>query len=177
MDARQRREPIVVTLHGKPYALIQPISERDLDMLDWKRLAEKRLRDAWAGEDDALYDEVPFSDLSGTKRRPALVVSAGKFHRTLPDLIVCPISSQARFFRTPGPGDRPLGDWRTPGLLRPSTARISKLLAVDKQIVAKALGVLSARDLVAVQAGIREAFGFRETAPAPARRQRPGRTV
>ena len=53
---RQRREPIIVTHHGKPYALIQPISERDLESLDWKRLADTRLREAWAGEDDALYD-------------------------------------------------------------------------------------------------------------------------
>ena len=54
--AKRRREPIIVTLHGKPYALIQPLSERDLESLDWKRLAETRLREAWAGEDDALYD-------------------------------------------------------------------------------------------------------------------------
>ena len=54
--ARQTREPIIVTHHGKPYALIQPISERDLETLDWKRLAAERLRAAWEGEDDALYD-------------------------------------------------------------------------------------------------------------------------
>ncbi len=54
--ARQTREPIIVTHHGKPYALIQPISERDLETLDWKRLAADRLRAAWEGEDDELYD-------------------------------------------------------------------------------------------------------------------------
>ena len=54
--AKRTREPIVVTYHGKPYALIQPISERDLETLDWKGLADTRLRQAWEGEDDALYD-------------------------------------------------------------------------------------------------------------------------
>ncbi len=54
--ARKRGEPIVVTRHGKPYALIQPLEEEDLEELDWKKLAEKRLRDAWKGEDDGLYD-------------------------------------------------------------------------------------------------------------------------
>ncbi len=54
--ARKKREPIIVTRHGKPYALIQPLDEEDLDALDWKSLAENRLRDAWKGEDDALYD-------------------------------------------------------------------------------------------------------------------------
>src|SRR5437899_5610219 len=54
--ARSRNEPIVVTHHGKPYALIQPLSEKDLEALSWGRLAEQRLREAWDGEDDALYD-------------------------------------------------------------------------------------------------------------------------
>ena len=45
-----------MTHHGKPYALIQPISERDLEGLGWERLASDRLRQAWEGEDDALYD-------------------------------------------------------------------------------------------------------------------------
>ena len=54
--ASKRKEPILVTHHGKPYALIQPVSERDLETLEWNRLAEGRLREAWQGEDDALYD-------------------------------------------------------------------------------------------------------------------------
>jgi prevent-host-death family protein len=55
-QARRTRQPIVVTHHGKPYALIQPISEQDLDALAWDRLAGERLRQAWEHEDDALYD-------------------------------------------------------------------------------------------------------------------------
>ena len=54
--ARSRNEPIIVTHHGKPYALIQPLSEKDLESLSWGRLAERRLREAWEGEADALYD-------------------------------------------------------------------------------------------------------------------------
>lgn len=54
--ARSRNEPIIVTHHGKPYALIQPLSEKDLEALSWGRLAERRLREAWEGEDDALYN-------------------------------------------------------------------------------------------------------------------------
>ena len=106
--------------------------------------------------------EVPYSDLSGTKRRPALVISAEKFHRALPDLIVCPISSQGRWHRRPGPGDCPLADWRRVGLHHPSTIRISKLLAVDKQIITNVLGVLAPDDLARVTGGIRHAFGLRE---------------
>jgi mRNA-degrading endonuclease toxin of MazEF toxin-antitoxin module len=103
---------------------------------------------------------VPFSDRSGVKPRPALVISAEGFHRDLPDLIVCPISSQPRFHRRPGPGDCPLREWRSIGLRHPSTVRISKILAVDKQIVKKPLGLLSAQDLARVETGLRQALGL-----------------
>lgn len=54
--ARKKNEPIVVTHHGKPYALIQPLAEEDLEELEWRQLARKRLARAWEGEEDALYD-------------------------------------------------------------------------------------------------------------------------
>jgi prevent-host-death family protein len=54
--ARKKKEPIVVTHHGKPYALIQPLTERDVEELAWKQLATRRLQKAWEGESDALYD-------------------------------------------------------------------------------------------------------------------------
>ena len=103
---------------------------------------------------------VPFSDRSGVKPRPALVMSPEPFHHALPDVIVCPISSQPRFYRRPGPGDCPLRDWQSIGLRHPSTVRISKILAVDKQIVRRALGSLSAGDLARVETGVRQALGL-----------------
>jgi prevent-host-death family protein len=54
--ARKKDEPIVVTHHGKPYALIQPLGEGDLEELEWKRLATRKLARAWQGEEDSLYD-------------------------------------------------------------------------------------------------------------------------
>jgi len=54
--ARKEREPIVVTLHGKPYALIQALEEEDFEELSWRQLARQRLAQAWAGEDDSLYE-------------------------------------------------------------------------------------------------------------------------
>jgi len=55
-QAKKTGKPIIVTHHGKPYALIQTITEKDLEELGWKHLAEMRLEEAWVGEDDALYD-------------------------------------------------------------------------------------------------------------------------
>ena len=55
-QARRDLRPIVVTHHGKPYALIQPITEGDLEALGWGELAKRRLEEAWEGEDHGLYD-------------------------------------------------------------------------------------------------------------------------
>jgi prevent-host-death family protein len=55
-QARRTKEPVIVTHYGKPYALIQPVSERGLEDLGWKQLSEARLREVWEGEDDGLYD-------------------------------------------------------------------------------------------------------------------------
>jgi mRNA interferase MazF len=104
--------------------------------------------------------DVPFSDGSGTKPRPALIVSANAFHRDLPDLIVCPISSQPRYFTHPGAGDCPIKAWRDIGLRHPSTLRVSKLLAIDKRIVRRALGTASSEDLVRIDETLRQALAL-----------------
>lgn len=103
---------------------------------------------------------IAFTGQAGSKRRPALVVSTEPFHRRLPDLIVCPISSQPRYHRRPGPGDHPLRDWKKVGLRHPSTARISNLTAVEKKIIKRVLGTLSSWDLEAVQRGLRLPLGL-----------------
>jgi len=103
---------------------------------------------------------VPFTDGSGSKNRPALVVSAQSFHRGLPDLIVCPISSQARYFEKPRPGDWPLARWRTAGLKYPSTARVSNIVAVDKALVGRIVGRIAREDLEGVDQALRDALGL-----------------
>ncbi|HEV2689728.1 MAG TPA: type II toxin-antitoxin system PemK/MazF family toxin [Bryobacteraceae bacterium] len=101
---------------------------------------------------------IPFTGQGGVKSRPALVLSATTFHRGLPDLIVCPISSQPRFFSNPGTGDHPLQYWKSIGLLYPSTARLSNLMAVEKRIVKRVLGMARAADLAQIERGLREVF-------------------
>jgi mRNA interferase MazF len=103
---------------------------------------------------------VPFSTQEGAKPRPALIVSVDAFHRETPDVIVCPISSQPRFYRRPGPGDHPLRHWRAVGLRYPSTVRISNILAVDKQIIKATLGLLAQDDLQRVDHHLRQALGL-----------------
>jgi mRNA-degrading endonuclease toxin of MazEF toxin-antitoxin module len=103
---------------------------------------------------------VPFTGQTGSKPRPALVVSVEAFHAKLPDVIVCPISSQPRYFQKPGPGDRPLKHWKAVGLRYASTTRTSNILAVEKKLIKRVLGTLHREDLVRVEHALREAFGL-----------------
>lgn len=103
---------------------------------------------------------VPFTAQTGSKPRPALVVSVEPFHQKLLDVIVCPISSQPRHYRRPGPGDHPLKQWKAVGLRHPSTARVSNILAVEKKLIKRVLGMLHEEDLARVAQGLREAFGL-----------------
>lgn len=107
---------------------------------------------------DVVVVNVVFTGQAGSKPRPALVVSADSFHKKIADVVVCPISSQPRFFTRPGTGDRPLKHWKVAGLHHPSTVRISNIVAVEKKIIKRVLGAVHADDLVAVEQGLRAAF-------------------
>ena len=103
---------------------------------------------------------VPFTGHFGAKPRPALVLSADAFHGGLPDVIVCPISSQPRFYKRPGGGDHPLEHWESLGLRHPSTARLSNLMAVEKRLIKRALAPLHADDLARIELGLHDVFGL-----------------
>jgi mRNA interferase MazF len=109
---------------------------------------------------EVVVVRVPFTGGAGAKRRPALVISVAPFHRRLPDLIVCPISSQPRFYQRPGAGDCPLRSWKAAGLRHPSTARVSNIVAVEKKLIARTPGVLPRDDVSAVLNELRKACGL-----------------
>jgi mRNA-degrading endonuclease toxin of MazEF toxin-antitoxin module len=103
---------------------------------------------------------VPFTGQGGAKPRPALVVSVDAIHDKIADVIVVPISSQPRYYRSPGAGDYPLKHWQAVGLQHPSTARISNILAVEKALIKRVLGTLHPEDLARVKLVLREVFGL-----------------
>ena len=102
--------------------------------------------------------DVPFSDGTGAKPRPALIISDHSFHSALPDVIVCPISSQPRWYTKPGLGDCAIRTWQALNLRYPSTVRVSKILSVDKKIIRKKLGILAQPDMADVESALRTAL-------------------
>jgi mRNA-degrading endonuclease toxin of MazEF toxin-antitoxin module len=103
---------------------------------------------------------VPFTGHVRSKPRPALVFSADGVPPGPPDPIVCPISSQPRFYNQPGGGDHPLKHWKSLGLRYPSTACLSNLMAVEKRLIKRTLSPLHEDDLARIEHGLREVFSL-----------------
>lgn len=97
-----------------------------------------------------------FSDESGRKVRPALVISTPAYQRARGEIIVAAITSNVRrrLF-----ADHPLADWKAAGLLFPSVAT-AIIRTVKRSMIDRKLGRLSVADLQAVEQQLRNAFGL-----------------
>jgi len=97
----------------------------------------------------------PFTDLTGDKRRPALVVSTQNDRRS--DLVVCFITSIPRS----GPDMAPIDPGDGTGLKVPSIVRFDELATLDRSVIAGRLGTAAPEWLDAHRAGFFGVFGFR----------------
>lgn len=96
----------------------------------------------------------PFTDLSGDKRRPALVVSRDDHRRA--DLVVCFITSVPRT----GPDVAAVASSPGTGLKVPSVVRFDKLATLDPAVIAGKLGAAPAAWLASPRATFFKVFGF-----------------
>ena len=87
-----------------------------------------------------------FSDESGRKLRPALVLSSPAYHRGRREVIVAAITSNVRrrLF-----GDHLISDWKGAGLLFPSVAT-GILRTITGAMIERRLGTMVPSDLDAV---------------------------
>ena len=91
---------------------------------------------------DIFICQFPFTSGTGSKIRPALVLFDLE-----QDAVICRATSVARS----GHLDVTFNDWQTAGLLKPSIARLDRLVTAEKTIFLRRLGVLSESDLAAVR--------------------------
>jgi mRNA interferase MazF len=95
---------------------------------------------------DVLLVPYPFTDQSGSKQRPAVVISSLNYNQTHPDIILAPITSQI----TALPDQVTLTEWRAAGLVKPSVVK-PLLSSFDARLIRRKLGELSASDCAQVR--------------------------
>jgi mRNA interferase MazF len=106
---------------------------------------------------DIVLVPFDFTDRSGTKLRPAVIVSSDRYNRDTPDVLIASITGNLRAIRHPG--DIPITEWQAAGLLRPSLAQ-TKLATIENSMLGRSLGALASADLAAFDLGLREALGL-----------------
>lgn len=104
---------------------------------------------------DVVLVPFPFSDLSATKVRPAVVVSSPLYHATEPDLILAALTSKT--VAATGPLDYVLRDWQAAGLRYPSALK-PVLFTLDPTRVLYRVGALTQADLAEVDQRLRRAL-------------------
>jgi mRNA interferase MazF len=105
---------------------------------------------------DVVLVDFVFTDETGVKRRPALVVSADEYHRGRREVIVAAITSNVRRLLV---ADTRLRRWREARLLYPSVAT-GILRTVRQSMISRRLGSLVPADLAAVERNLRGALAL-----------------
>jgi mRNA-degrading endonuclease toxin of MazEF toxin-antitoxin module len=104
---------------------------------------------------EVVYIEYPFSDYSGSKDRPTVVISCPKFHREKLEIVVLPVTSQLRHADTYG--TITIVDWKAAGLSVPSVIKPLPHTGIQTAIRRK-VGELSKADKDRVREMLSEIF-------------------
>lgn len=106
---------------------------------------------------DVILVPFPFSNLTATKVRPAIVVSSRLYHATEPDLIIAAVTSQLR--AATSQLDYVLRDWQQAGLQRPSAFK-PVVATLEPTHVIHHVGTLTAHDQHQIRQCLRLAFSL-----------------
>ncbi len=105
---------------------------------------------------DVVLVPFPFTDQSGTKKRPAVVLSSAGYNTQRRDIVIMAITSQVR---TPlGFGEAMVVDWRGAGLLKDSMLK-PVLTTIEQSLVLRVMGRLSAADIKTLREILRSVMG------------------
>jgi mRNA interferase MazF len=107
---------------------------------------------------DIVLIHFPFTDLSSTKQRPALVVSSNTLNASSDDVLVVAITSQIPAKLAPEEYLISSGDLVSCGLPKPSIIRLPKLAALHRRLVIKRIGTMPESSLIKILAQIRQLF-------------------
>lgn len=102
---------------------------------------------------EVILVRYPFSNLSGSKVRPAIVVNASHISQ---DIIIVPLTSKVSSLLT---GEFVLADWKLAGLNVPSAAKRG-IYTVHQSLVMKSIGKLSDADASSLQTSLRDWLGL-----------------
>ena len=105
---------------------------------------------------DIVLVPFPFTDQTGTKKRPAVVISSAAYNRGRRDVVIMAITSQAK--PSNAFGDVIVSGWQAAGLLKPSAIK-PVIATVEQSLVIRGLGQLNSNDQAALRKAIAQMVG------------------
>jgi mRNA interferase MazF len=107
---------------------------------------------------DIVLINFGFSDGTGFKKRPALIISSDSYHSSRREIIVAAITSNIKIARF---ADTKIEQWKEAGLLMPSLVT-GVIRTMNSDLVVRKLGALSHQDFSRVEKNIAKAMGLAE---------------
>ncbi|MBI4708293.1 MAG: type II toxin-antitoxin system PemK/MazF family toxin [Candidatus Omnitrophica bacterium] len=105
---------------------------------------------------DIVLVDFGFSEGTGSKKRPTLIISSDDYHKGRQEVIVVAITGNIKRALF---GDTKIDKWKEAGLMYPSLVTGIIRTIKDSMILHK-LGILSQQDFRKVQENLRKAIGF-----------------
>jgi len=105
---------------------------------------------------DVILVRFLFADETRAKRRPAVIVSTGDYHRGRQEAIIAAITSNVDRLLI---GDHLIAGWREAGLLFPSVAS-SIIRTIKQAMIERRLGVMPPEDMQAIRDKLRHVLGL-----------------
>jgi mRNA interferase MazF len=106
---------------------------------------------------DVVLVRFIFSDETGERQRPAVIVSSDAYHRSRQETIIGAITSRTDRILV---GDHLISDWQGAGLLFPSVAT-GILRTIKQGMIAKKLGIMPLPDMKRIEDNLRDALGLK----------------
>ncbi len=107
---------------------------------------------------DVVLVSFIFSDETGERRRPAVIVSSDAYHQSRQEAIIAAITSRTDRILV---GDHLISDWQGAGLLFPSVAT-GIIRTIKQGMIAKKLGTMPRPDMQGIEDNLRDALGLKQ---------------
>jgi mRNA interferase MazF len=105
---------------------------------------------------DIVLVPFPFTDQTGVKKRPAVIIISAAYNTAQRDLVIMAVTSQLR--PSGAFGEVTVSDWQASGLIKPSAIK-PVITTVEQALVMRRLGQLTTEDQQALRNAIAKIVG------------------
>jgi mRNA interferase MazF len=106
---------------------------------------------------DVVLVRFIFSDETGERQRPAVIISSDAYHQSRQEAIIAAITSRTDRILM---GDHLIRGWQEAGLLFPSAAT-GIIRTIKQGMIARKLGIMPLPDMKRIDGNLRDALGLK----------------